>query len=140
MHIQTDCVLLLQQQDRDSDTRNENDSIEYYTIDIGTRYYDILLLLLPQDQGQDHTKGRTISSMTEFGENSQCCRYRIWLGYQEISSDIPRSDFSNIISEYFDQRGWYHESTHAIQPLCILEYRQDQAAPAPSKYSDQTTY
>ena len=82
-----DCAL--QQQARD--TRNENGWIQNHTT-------DRVPLHSPQDQGQDHTKGRTISSMTEFGENSQCCRYRIWLGYQEISSNIPRSDFSSIVS------------------------------------------
>ena len=131
-HIQMDCVL--QQQTRD--TRNENDWIQYYTT-------DRVAYTLPQDQGQDHTKGMTISSSKW---------HRIWrkplrrccaslpnlVMYQEISCNIPRIVFSSIISLNTSTREYGIMRVH--MPSTIMHswvYRQDQAAPtpAPSKFS-----
>ena len=134
-HIQMDCVL--QQQTRD--TRNENDWIQYYTT-------DRVAYTLPQDQGQDHTKGMTISSSkwhriwrkplrlllvlcvaTKFG---YVPRNLLWHTPHCFQQYHPLSEYSS--REYGIMR--------VHMPSTIMHswvYRQDQAAPtpAPSKFS-----
>ena len=139
-HIQMDCVL--QQQTRD--TRNENDWIQYYTT-------DRVAYTLPQDQGQDHTKGMTISSSKWHRiwrkPLRRCCivrRYQIWLCTKKSPVTYPAL-FSAVSSSLWILRpesmvSWEY-TCH--QPLCIPEYivktklhqHQHQA-----NSQDQTTY